>query len=331
MPDYSIIRLEHMSPMHIGCGRESLEFSLSELSSDSVNAALASMRAREGRISDLKNFIGSFLLSSTFPYWDNHYFLPIMAGERRLAIKGQEEFEHRKTLKKLRYAEYPLWKKLIAAEKCTIEMDQIQEGAYLFADSKTDAVFTSLSKDCVSERVSVPKDGVSESIPFFFEWKYFDRKAGLYVLTDARGPLLEELMSLFTKLGEEGIGTDRGVGGGKFEVSLGEEPLHLDEPEGADGVMILSTLIPTRDDLSHADLSNSRYSIVRRFGYMAGSSVEEFRHLRRKSIFMFGTGSVFSSKKHFEGKVVELTPDWNSSGMHPVFRSGKPLCCSIKF
>jgi hypothetical protein len=58
---------------------------------------------------------------------------------------------------------------------------------------------------------------------------------------------------------------------------------------------------------------------------MAGSTEEKFRHLRKKSIYMFGVGSVFPTKETLDGKVVDLTPEWNDKRMHSVFRSGKPF------
>jgi CRISPR-associated protein Csm4 len=77
-------------------------------------------------------------------------------------------------------------------------------------------------------------------------------------------------------------------------------------------------------------LSESKYGLILRGGYIAGSQEESFRHLLKKSIYMFGVGSTFTSSKPLQGKVVDLKPKWNDERMHPVYRSGRPFYVPIK-
>ena len=124
-------------------------------------------------------------------------------------------------------------------------------------------------------------------------------------------------------LGEAGLGTDRNVGGGKFEVETETIEIH-DNPK-SNAAMLLSLFVPTQEEIEKINFADSRYQLLLRGGYMAGSIEEDFRHLRKKSIYMFGVGSVFPTKESLEGKVVNLTPEWNDMRMHPVYRSGKPF------
>ena len=185
----------------------------------------------------------------------------------------------------------------------------------------------SVCESQVSERVSVSR-AAEDAEPFFFDWKFFDRKAGLYCLTDAKDDLLEEIIRLFTFLGETGLGTDKNVGGGKFSVET--NTLSVDNIRDANATQLLSLYIPVKDEIESLNLSQSKYTLLLRGGYMAGSREEDLRHLRKRSIYAFGVGSVFPTMQPLKGKVVDLRPDWNDDRMHAVLRSGRPFCLPVK-
>jgi len=174
----------------------------------------------------------------------------------------------------------------------------------------------------------VPRADNADAEPFYFNWTYFSSEAGLYVLTDATGTVFSELTELFKLLGESGFGTDRNVGGGKFEVETGA--IELPSVADANHTMLLSLFIPAKEELQALNLNAARYELLLRGGYMAGSSVEGFRHLRKRSVYMFGAGSLFPTVETLRGKVVDLKPDWNDERMHPVFRSGRPFTVKVK-
>lgn len=136
------------------------------------------------------------------------------------------------------------------------------------------------------------------------------------------------MFHLFERLGENGLGTDRNVGGGKFEIEKAE--LSIPEVEYADSTLLLSLFIPTEEELPLLNVEHSCYDLLRRGGYMSGSQESDFRHLWKKSVYMFNVGSTFCTTNPLEGKVVDLRPKWNDNRMHPVFRSGKPFVVPIK-
>lgn len=325
MPDFRIIKMCHLSPLHIGTGRESYDVAASELHSDTLSAALASMAVTCGLTDDTASFLSSFRLSSAFPFWKDHYFLPRPAGLLDVVVDGVEEHDYRKRLKKIRYIEIPLWEQIASGRTLHVKMSQLR-GAFLVTEGVDD--MAAICKSQVSQRVSVPRDGVDDASPFFFDWHFYDESAGLYCLTDAAGPLADTLTTLFGSLGDAGIGTDKSVGGGHFDVETAS--ISIPEPAGANASVTLSLFLPSEEEFSGLFAASPRYSLLLRGGYMAGSSVERFRHLRKRSVYMFGEGSVFFTAGALQGTVVDLRPEWNDAAMHPVMRSGRTLSLKIK-
>lgn len=327
MPTYTLVKFKNMTPLHIGTGKENYDFSASDLHSDTLSAALAAIKMQMTEEDDLKSFMESFVVSSAFPFIGDRYFLPKPYGKINVEVVDADDYVVRKKLKKLRFVETNLWNELIAGKKVTVQNWQLK-GAFLlpsdFPETKFKVPFTSQ----VSQRVSVPRGDGMDAEPFFFEWTYFGANSGLYCLLDAPADKKEELLSLFERLGEEGLGTDRNVGGGKFEVEGAE--LSLPEVEEADSTLLLSLFVPTEDELRLLDLEHSRYELLQRGGYMSGSQELDFRHLWKKSVYMFNAGSVFHTTAPLKGKVVDLKPDWNDERMHPVYRSGIPFVVPIK-
>jgi len=276
MAKYTIIKLFHLTPLHIGTGKENYDFSSSDLHSDTLMSALAAIRAQQGKSDDIDKFLGSFILSSAFPFLGAYYFFPKMNGKIDVTVNGEDEHEYRKNLKNIKFVDSSIWMKIINGEKVSVSKEQIKDG---FLVSSADD-FKCICKSQVSERVSVPRSDGQNATPFFFDWKYYDKEAGLYCLTDAQDSLLKEIVSLFSQLGDYGLGTDKSVGGGKFEVK--PEDFEIQIPQNAHSTMLLSLYIPTEEELSLLNLKESKYNLLLRGGYIAGSQEEDLRHLRKK-------------------------------------------------
>jgi CRISPR type III-A-associated RAMP protein Csm4 len=325
MPKYNVIKLTHLTPLHIGIGKENhYDFSSTGLHSDTLSAAIAALRAQQGKSGDTEAFLNSFILSSAFPFWENTFFLPKLQGKIPVEIEGKQENEYRKQLKKIKYIDAELWSEIAKGKSVTLKSEQMCKDFLL----GTTGDFEIPYKSQVNQRVSVPREDGKNAESFFFNWTYYHPKSGLYCLTDAKGEKFTEIVTLFERLGESGIGTDRNVGGGKFEV----EPNTLDLPDIPDAnyTALLSLYIPQEEEISRLNLHSSRYELLLRGGYLSGSEVEAFRHLRKRSIYMFNAGSLFSTTAVLEGKTVNLKPDWNDERMHPVYRSGRPFCLPVK-
>lgn len=326
MPNYKIIKMTNMSPMHIGLGRDNYDVSAGALHSDTLTAALASVRALRGKDGDLKQFLESFALSSAFPYCGDVLFLPKPNGKLNVAVDGLEEKDCRKLLKKVTYVASSIWKKLITGEKLIVKRCQIY-GQYLIDECKDDFVPPMVSK--ITQRVKVPREDGKNADPFAFEWTYFRKSCGLYCLLDASIEVATEVEKLFDELGQQGVGSDRNVGGGHFGIDT-TKTFEMPEVPDADGTMLLSMYIPSEQELPTLNVEKSRYQLMKRGGYIAGSSSDNLRHLRKNTVHMFAAGSVFNTATSVFGKVVDLRPTWKDGDLHPVYRSGRALSINIK-
>ena len=326
MAQYTLFKLHFSTPLHIGLGRSSYDSSASDLHSDTLSAALASIKAQHGANSqEIKTFLDSFVLSSAFPFEGERYFLPLPLNIDRILIDGNDDVNYRKKLKSIRFVESSVWKEFLSAGMPSISGTQIQDE---FVTSINDKDFVAPYKKQVVQRVAVSRSGEQASSPFFFEWCFFDKlhNAGLYVIADASREVVEELEILFQELGEVGIGTDKTVGGGQFEVSTDS----IELPSGqADNWISLSLYIPSSDEWPKLKMDSSYYNIQKRGGYLAGSSAAPFRHLWKKSVYMLEEGSVLNAEVLPRGQIVDLRPDWNDAELHPVYRSGKSLFIPI--
>lgn len=323
----TVIKLKHLSPLHIGTGKENYDFSSSVLQSDTISAALAAIRVQCGKSDDVKEFLESFTVSSAFPYFGDSLFFPKPMGRISVKVSDMDEYPSRKKLKKLRFVEFDIWKSLVRGETVEVKSSQLQNEFLLSQQSV--AKFALPYKSQVNQRVSVPRSDGDDAEPFFFDWTYFHENAGLFCLLDVPVNMENEILNLLQMLGENGLGTDKNIGGGKFEVEKGET-VNLDFVESPNATMLLSLYIPTEEEVQMLDLPDSKYELVQRGGYMAGSCEEDFKHLQKKSVYAFAVGSIFPVNRQLSGKIVDLQPDWNDERMHPVYRSGKPFAISVK-
>lgn len=323
MASYSIIKLKNLSPLHIGTGKENYDFAANKLHSDTISSALASMRVLQGKKDDIDKFLDSFAISSAFLFVGEKYFMPRPMENLNIDVLNHENHLVRKQLKKIQYIELSIWNKLVSGDKISIKDYQLQNE--FLVDSED---FLSPNRQIVTQRVMVPRN-IEDSEPFFFNWNFFKKDAGLYFITDASGEILNEITSLFSLLGEQGIGTDKNIGGGKFEIET--DTITISDVQEANAKMLLSLYIPSEEELASIDLASSKYELLQRGGYIAGSEHFDFWHLRKKSIYMFNVGSILQSNAKLSGKIVDLKPtNYNDERMHPVYRSGKPLALPIK-
>lgn len=327
-----------MTPLHLGLGRDSYDVSASLLQSDMLSAALASIRAMHGKGDTTEQFLSAFALSSAFPYDGDEYFLPRMKGRLAITVNEEEEKDYRKKLKKLVYISFPLWQQLAQGKALAVDDNQLQ-GAFLL--SKGNDNYKAPMTHVTTERVSVSRNGEDDAVPFMFDWTFFrhdgnmtspsgkvieTKEAGLYCLLHADEETTQEITALFHELGEQGIGSDKSVGGGHFTIET--DTIELADVK-SDKQLLLSTYIPTEEEVKSFSLEKSIYQLVHRGGFMAGSNNEGLRHLRKKTVYMFDTGSVIVSDAKLVGKIVNVAPQWNTPDIHPVYRSGRCLAMHI--
>ena len=314
--------MSNLSPMHVGAGRDTYDVASGLPASDALSAALAAMRALRGKDEDIGKWLESFAVSDAFPYCGEMMFLPKPQG--RINVTTVIEEKYRKRLKKVKFIQSGMWSRVIAGEQISSLDENQLAGDYLLDCPMVG--FKAPTERQTSERVKVSRAGL-DSDPFAFSWTYFRQESGLYCIVDADDETFSELTTLFDDLGAQGFGSDRSVGGGHFSVSTGTFQLAL--PAEGNAQLLLSTFIPSEGKLPKTVLEQSRYQVLTRGGFMAGSSQDNCHHYRRNIVKMITSGSVLATTEPLLGKVLNLRPP-KGDVRHDVWRSGRPVSVTIK-
>lgn len=323
---FKIVKLEFISPLHLGLGTSDQYDSMDNiLHSDTISGALASAYVSIFGDEQVLGFIQSFRISSAFPFYKDHYFLP--KPMMRINIdRGDEEKEgDLKSLKKLEYIELPLYEKLIAGETIKVT-ESMQPGDKKFLWASEATVHKSLMKASMQQRVMVPRSGTEDTKPYYIERLFFTEGSGLFFFVEASDVAFAKVLSCISFLETAGFGTDKSVGNGQFKSS--QSSICIDLPENTDKHLLLSLYCPNQEEISEESLLQSAYLLTKRGGFIAGTSHDKFRHLRKRSIYMMREGSVLHDNAP-KGKITDLRPKWNDDALHPVWRDGRAFSLPI--
>lgn len=331
------------TPLHIGRGSDELDKTELVYHSDSLKSAIYSVGVcRFEQWHDPDYFFRGFSISSCFPFAGDEFFLPRPLIKRRMVFKGVKNDLMAKKAKKIEYLSANVFQAFLNSESDDFLVDQTcltadqscicEKTESTFRESKGQVRKISFFRTEVQQRVAVPYQGSDEdAIPFYIDRIYFEEDCGLYFLARFSDENLRgQVMAAIKLLGAQGIGTDRSVGNGLFDFDINRDcsGFSLSHSGKNDLQLPLGLYLPAREELDTIDLSKSSWTLLKRGGYMGGSADESYRHLRKKSIYMFGEGSVFSTTLELRGKYEDLKPDWNPP-VHPVWRCGMPIIITI--
>jgi CRISPR-associated protein Csm4 len=195
-------------------------------------------------------------------------------------------------------------------------------------------------------RATIPRNG-GDAEPYYIERLQFKEKVhehthkgGFYCLFEGDETAYKNVLTALNLLGEQGIGTDRNVGNGKFDL------IEASEAEN----QVFEDLFTTKSDYytnlslfnpsSHQDLialigentphKNVGFELLKRGGWI---TTEPYMNLRKKAVFMFQEGSVFKSETVLKtaGQTINLRPEILKSKSHPIWRVGKSIFVPITF
>jgi len=283
----------------------------------------------------------SWAISSLFPFTkevtkqDFVYFLPRPKKRFKESIVNTTFKEKKKKLKKIEWLDLDYFSEhLKEPEGASITEKDIQFDLFLskyqinrFLDSSLDS------------HANIPRDhGLgSNTVPYVTERIHFLRDSGLYFLYLGDSGLLKEIEKAFRLLQDEGIGSDRSNGNGRFHFTIEKLPtdgkfakllegeseyqtnLSLFLPESEQQ---LAELLPSPGESSHV-----AYDLKKRGGWI---TTEPYQTLQKKPVFMFEEGSVFKSVGTIAGKQIDVSPPSTFGLPTPVFRNGKSLFVPIK-
>ena len=156
--------------------------------------------------------------------------------------------------------------------------------------------------------------------------------AGLYFLIELNDMTLldwDAFRAMLKQAGINGLGGRRSLGNGVFKVtddtlsdldSNWDDLFALREQEGFNGFINLSLYLPAETSDS---LTPVAYQLVPRQGWCYSSVTP--KQIKRKTVTMFGEGSVFRNKP--KGVLADVTPD--EFTVHKLYRYGIPLSLPI--
>ena len=328
-----VYKLHFITPLHIGDARDDYSVSLKTYQSDAMYAAITACLAKVGYAIPANGDLG-ITISSLFPFYQEHeqdgekmkpavYFFPKLLKQSLPELKNISKV---KLIKKVSWLELAFFEKMINADlEISDELLDNVQGVYL-SKYKIEKDFISSQ---IAQRVTVSRNFCEDAKPFYEDRIYFKEKSGLFFIAQGDTTLLDKALMI---LKDEGIGTDRNIGNGFFDISTDEIEIELPQ---SDYISNLSMFCPESDEQAQEMLNddNIAYDFMKRGGWITTSP---HNTIRKNTIHMFSPASVFKSSRltsdiTVKGKIVDLNPRSTYSVIdHPIWRCGKSFFIPVK-
>lgn len=341
--NFDIVRFHFETPLHIGNERSDYSTGSAFLHSDALYAAICHAWAKIGHpewIPAGESAHTVLSVSSLFPYIDypegSSYFLP---RPYLLFNKKEEDTQLstsvRKSLKKVQWVDIPVFEALAGGAPPDIHQTFFDQGFQSVKPLPSAPMGGNIQPFSaqVVPRAAVSRTGETDTVIYYISRYYFHPDAGLYAFIQTSTPdVRSRLITALELLQEEGLGTDRNVGNGKFRYSFSS--VSIDLPEQADYGMNLGMYCPADKSewLQFSEMNEaiprSGYTIVRRGGWLS----EPHNTWRKRSVYMVQPGSIlFTRGMDIAGKVVNLEPvgEGINTG-HQVWRNGRSIFLPCK-
>ena len=250
-----------------------------------------------------------------------------------------------KKIKKIAFLDLPMFEKTINKIEFEISSNNLLFGGKFLVTDK-DGYPGKLYTAQTEERVQIGNLNMlateDRPAPFYVSRTYFyqpnenktksekidNRKAGLYFIYQTKYKDL--LLKALNLLQDEGIGADKNLGNGRFNVIF--DTLKLDVPDDANKQIILSKFIPQPSSIQKGLLDKATYLLDKRNGYIAGTINEAYAHWQKRTVFMLREASVFDINFELKGKNVILSTEKAEKVLHhKVYRDGRPVSIPAKF
>lgn len=330
MSEFRIIKFNFTSPLHLSRGiTDHYGVSSDWFHSDALKSAL--FAAAFHHIPESyrnERFFAAFSVSSCFPFHEDTFFLPKPRMALKLEFSDETDSGNAKKAKRLQFLDLESWNHLVNGGKLLLNPSGFDaSGKWYKHDVPKGMALEAPMTHHLQEQVCIPPQGSPEDaapVPFNTDRIYFRKNSGLYFFFQLHEPEFEPIfMEALKCLEWNGIGTDRSLGNGHFQVSIHPQMMQLGAHNGNAWLNLGLYLPKDQESLAAALEGNPSYSLVKRGGFMAGSTREPMRNLRKRSVYMFDICSVFQSNQQPFGRLTDLRP--NTPDIHPVWRDGAPL------
>ena len=320
-----VAQFRFRSPVRFGIDPPRSESSEEKVHSDTLFSGLchswALLHGKSGLDALLSQFDESppFLLSSGFVFTKDTFFLPKPLSQ----FPG---FEASETGSKILDAERVLRAAGFLGFKdfeCWAAAERVSLSSFLESQAQYQASFSPLE---------TPRAAVSRSDLGFSAFRcsavQFSDDCGLYVLFRfADDRLAEKTRQSLRFLGEIGVGGERSFGYGRFELTFEPADEKWNRLFNQRGELFLCLSLCHPASIGPDLLQGASYQLLRRRGRCYSPFASE--QPKRKSVVMFGEGSVF--RRQIEGHLVDVTPSsWDRRELHPIYRYGYALTVPIR-
>jgi len=353
-----LIKIKPLSPLHIGEPGVGVENCTSYIRSDTLFAAVCNAWALiHGRQSledmlerfntaDIQNTEPPLALSSAFS------MLTVLDGEK----SAKEYYFFPKP-----YSPAPPLKEPPVDEELKQKADELMKdakyierevfnnwikGPYLLGSkewhdfasaisAEEDGLFPLIYRDQMGTRVTLDRISQQSQLYFFKSVNFQNSRrnnteyiGGLFCLVSSTNELWEKFVAALKMLGDSGIGGERNIGYGRFEIT--PESLtsnFFEEHENANAYLCLSLYNPSKAELMEIAKNKdvAFYGLIQRGGWIDSPFIGAPQKKRR--CFMFREGAVFRFSSPPRGRLVDVSPGQNMP--HNIYRYGIPFTVKI--
>lgn len=349
MGGLDLILFRFTAPLHIGNVRADYDRTEQTLRSDALYSAIIqawSILGIEHPILDCPPDSPAapdlgFACSSLFPYFRAEKASnPILFFPKPMGALQPKNYKEQKKMKKIRFVDAHSFAHLLQNPDLPSAEDQINDKYYI--DKAHNAIFNpDFMQRQIVPRSYVPRYGetdqqgkeVTETTIFYMERLYFSQYSGLFCLMQFDDDAIKnKVLAALQYLQDAGIGSDRNVGNGIFELSCQNFTAFDQLPDmGHEYATNLSLFCPESNEQLQTMLSGKQcaYSLIKRGGWI---TEDDYLSYRKNSVYMFGEGSIFSTNAATKGKTVNIRPKLDGVPLppHPIFRVGRSLFLPIK-
>lgn len=331
MANVEAYQLNFRAPLHVGERGVGLEESRTTVAADTLFSAVCVMWRElygEGELIKLLDeftrpqvLTKPFYLTSAFPVAGavRFYPRPCLAAEQQPKAQRRVQFVSERIFTQIVNGKMPEFNAADCINEGEAWIDEADRAdLQAWATATNDIV---LWRKQVVPRVALDRLTSASNIwhcgSVVFAQGAQNESVGLWFAAQVQFGWRARFTATLRLLGDAGLGGERGVGYGLFNLS-GPQEFVLPSAAAAQHFVTLSPCTPRDGDEVAALLDNAQvaYELTSRRGWVGSP---EASNLRRKQVWMFREGAVLNGAPRFVGSLANVTPE---PCPHPVWRYG---------
>jgi CRISPR-associated protein Csm4 len=322
-----LYKLKFTSPFHLSSDGMADGPSESFIRSDTLFSAICSagVKLHGDEFVAFMTKPGNVRLSSAFPYHKEELFFPRPANFNPVSVPDAI----RKEVKKLKFISRDIFFNIIKGMPIPYH---ILDRDYFLRNCWHSKKITECYKKGENifgehECPHISVDRMTNATTIFYKTEInFHSDSGLFFIADVADGFRRQFEASLRLLGDEGIGADRSIGKGLFEI-VNVEEIDFPKIKSEGSYYFLSLYSPTQEEVPVIDPSKSSYDFVIRKGWVSDNT------LKRKGLRMFIEGSVLKYNDNTPPvgcvRKVLSAIDYPDDLPFDIFRSGLALCIPI--